>query len=215
MEVFSEDDSMAEESSIQSDVNNNGNLQNNVCALIEAPWVNKQTNKTPKRNVVKQYRNMNITSDIYQRQSKCTGHIVYRVSVDENGNVKGCKGSCVNCSDHTSYYCTECRHWLCGPSKVSKKTNVTITSAEEEDGTSKSRPNNGIRHYVQEHDGKHVYFRNSCWIIWHENGLMMNGVEREEKIQLYQQQQQTTEQQQLNQINNIHNLDHFKNMQQY
>jgi len=127
---------------------------------VEVQWGSEQTFHTPARNVSAAYsRTSSIDENVLHRREECTGQIVFRVGIDANHKPitegPGCRGRCVYCHELSRHFCTSCRHWICGPNKayvdpITKKETLA---------------------FIIQSDGSRLYFRRSCWHLWHEKGL--------------------------------------------
>jgi len=150
------------ESPLRNVQESNARSTRNRVQQIQVTWGKEQTFQTPARNASKTYERLCSeagSDDVVKRREACTGHIVFRVGLDSNQNIvtegPGCRARCVVCHQQTRHYCTSCRHWICGPNKayldpITKKETIS---------------------YITQTDGVNIFFRRSCWQMWHENGL--------------------------------------------
>lgn len=116
------------------------------------------TGNSPKRNVKSFYANPKpaVCQPILERRLNCAGNAVYRVDYDEKNKVvnnkgKGSRSLCALCSAFTNVWCTICHTWLCGP-HVDRKCDDYET-------------------VIRLSLSGNVYCLNTCWMMWHENGL--------------------------------------------
>jgi len=128
---------------------------------IPISWVTAYTGKTPSKNVKQQYEENKETLDlkVVERRERCTCYCVFRVAIDKDGNEsltgEGTTNRCAVCKKNTRYYCANCHTWLCGPGSAyldqhNKKTICVYKDAKT---------------------GREIRFRQSCFQIYHDQGL--------------------------------------------